>query len=223
MSEHDEAHPSDAPEQEPPGHREYRQDGYDIGVVFKTPFDDERWIPKVIVMGLIGLIPLVGWLNLLGWVKASFEARKAEALDLPEAGFHYIGAGFRIFLAFLPLGLIVAVLQGILGALGGDGIIGGLFGLVAFVISVAFALLSPAILYVAIKDDDLAASVRVQRLKGIVVGGATSSYLLLVVTMLLLSLFANAGTLLLCVGALFTTPLSAAMAGIALAEFDGDR
>lgn len=209
---------------QPPGQREYRPEGYDIGVVFKSPFRDDQWIKKVVVMGLIGLIPIVGWLNLLGWLKANYEARKRDALDLPDAGFDYIAAGFRVFLAFLPAGLALVIAQVFLGVLGGDGgLIGGLFGLVATLLGLAFAFVTPAILYLAVRDDDLGASLRFDELKRIVADGATSTYLLLVVTMVLLSVFANLGSALVCVGALFTTPLAAAMAGAALAEFDAER
>lgn len=206
-----------------PGQREYRPEGYDIGSIVRSPFRDDEWWKKALLMGLIGLIPIVGWLNLAGYVKACFEARKADALDLPPAGFDYIGAGVTIFVAFLPLGLLLVIAQGILASLNNGGFFGSLLGLVGAALALAFSFLTPAILYVAVRDNDMLASLRFERLKDIVMTGNVVTYLLLVVTILGLSVFADLGALVFCVGALFTTPLAVAMAGAALAEFDHER
>lgn len=203
-----------------PGQRDYRSEGFDIGVVVKSPFLDDKWVSKIIVMGLFALIPIIGGLNLLGYVKACFDQKRADSLDLPEAGLSYIGAGFRIFVAFLPLGILFFLVQGGLSALNSGGFFGSLLGLVGAVLALGFSLLCPAILYVAVVDDDTAASIRVERLKSVVMRGGAVTYLLLVVTMFGLSAFANAGALVLCIGSVFTTPLAAAMAGAALVEFD---
>jgi hypothetical protein len=40
----------------------------DIGRAFSYVTEDESWISKILIGGLIALIPVVGWLVVLGWV-----------------------------------------------------------------------------------------------------------------------------------------------------------
>lgn len=206
-----------------PGQREYRSEGYDIGSIVKSPFRDDEWWKKALIMGLLGIIPIVGQLNLFGYLKATYETYEADAIDLPPANLGYIGNGFTLFVAFLPLGLLLVIAQGILAALNDGGFLGSLLGLVGAALALGFSFLTPAILYVAVRDNDMLASLRFERLKDVVMTGNVVTYLLLVVTILGLSVFADAGALVFCVGALFTTPLAVAMAGAALAEFDHER
>lgn len=208
----------DTPEQLP-GAPEYRPPGFDLGAVVKWPFEDERWLPKVLVMGLLGLIPLVGVLNGLGWLKACYEARRADKLDLPDAGLGYLGSGFQLFLAFLPLFGVVLVLQG-MGAVFSDTLLGGLFALVGGLAGMAVAALAPAVLYVHVKDGDLMASLRVDRLRAVVLGkDGVVPYLMLLAALLVSSVIGNLGGIV-CLGIVLTLPLGWAMAGAALAEFE---
>jgi hypothetical protein len=131
---------------------------------FGWPMRDPRWISKVLLMGLITLIPIVGQIVLLGWMLASLDNLRAGRYELPEAGFSYIGRGFSLWVVELVYGLIIAlvfvvvlIVGGGLAAAGsssgGSPALSALSGLVfavgylaAFVIAVCYALLRPVII-----------------------------------------------------------------------------
>lgn len=87
-----------------------------LGDSFAWPFRDPEWFNKIVLMGLIGIIPIVGWLQLLGWMLASLDNLRHGWQVLPPAGFHYATRGINLFAASLIWGLAVAVL--IYGSMG---------------------------------------------------------------------------------------------------------
>lgn len=73
----------------------------DLGLALMFVFQDPDWIKKVLINGLIGLIPVVGQIYLLGW---SLEIARRVALDeyttLPDMDFGvYLRRGFQAFVA----------------------------------------------------------------------------------------------------------------------------
>ena len=80
---------------------------------FVWPFRDPEWLPKVAIMGVILLIPIVGSINALGWMLATLDRLRAGEERLPPANFDYLGRGFRLFVVnvvyYLVLLLIAAV------------------------------------------------------------------------------------------------------------------
>lgn len=75
----------------------------DLGLALRFVFDDEDWLRKVLINGLIGLIPVVGQIYLLGWC---MEVARQVALDqytvLPDMDFGlYLRRGFQVFVAGL--------------------------------------------------------------------------------------------------------------------------
>jgi len=84
----------------------------DLGLALRFVFDDEDWLRKVLINGLIGLIPVVGQIYLVGWC---LEVARQVALDqytvLPEMDFGlYLRRGFQIFVAGLVYSLPVWIL-----------------------------------------------------------------------------------------------------------------
>ena len=67
------------------------------------------WIQRVIVTGLIGLIPIVGSINLLGWALASTDMVRRGWKELPPAGFQHLERGVAPFIVGLAYGLVLAV------------------------------------------------------------------------------------------------------------------
>lgn len=82
------------------------------------PSRDPEWVTKVLLIGLINLIPIVGQLNLLGWMLAALDNLRAGGAELPPAGFQYIGRGLNLFVVFLVYGLVLVVTFGILFGVG---------------------------------------------------------------------------------------------------------
>ena len=87
-----------------------------LGDSFAWPFRDPEWFNKIVLMGLIGLIPIVGWLQLLGWMLTALDNLRHGLQVLPPAAFRYATRGINLFAASLIWGLVAAVL--IYGSMG---------------------------------------------------------------------------------------------------------
>src|SRR5215831_11355988 len=81
-----------------------------IGDAFAWPLRDPEWFGKLILMGLISLIPIVGWLQLLGWMLTSLDHLRHGWQVLPPAGFRYATRGVNVFVASLVWGLLIAII-----------------------------------------------------------------------------------------------------------------
>jgi hypothetical protein len=72
------------------------------------------WFTRVLVMGLIGIIPIVGAINLLGWTLTATDMLRTGWKELPPAGFQHLQRGVGPFVVSLVYGLVVGVLLGVL-------------------------------------------------------------------------------------------------------------
>jgi len=82
----------------------------DLGDAFSWGFKDPRWFGKFLVIGLIFIIPVIGWINAVGWMLTCLDYRRQGYQVLPEAGFQYIGRGINVFLVELVYGVVIAVI-----------------------------------------------------------------------------------------------------------------
>jgi len=111
------------------------------------PSRDPEWVRKVLLTGLILIIPVVGQLVLLGWMLAALDNLRADHPVLPEAGFSYLGRGVNLFVVYLVYGVALVVLFGVLF---GAGVALTLSGSnAASLVGVVLILLSYAILIIA--------------------------------------------------------------------------
>ncbi len=81
-----------------------------LGDSFGWPFRDPAWVGKLLIMGLIFLIPIVGWINLLGWTLDCVSRLRAGSRELPPAGFQYLGRGFQLGVVLLVYGIAAAII-----------------------------------------------------------------------------------------------------------------
>ena len=72
-----------------------------VGDAFVWPFRDPEWVNKILIMGLIQLIPVVGAITGLGWMLAALHKLRAGDERLPPANFDHLGRGFRLFVVYL--------------------------------------------------------------------------------------------------------------------------
>src|SRR5512135_138762 len=86
----------------------------DFGDAFGWAFKDPRWFGKFLIIGLIFLIPVVGWINAVGWMLACCDHRRQGYAVLPEAGFQYVGRGVNVFVVVLIYGLVIGVVLALL-------------------------------------------------------------------------------------------------------------
>ena len=124
---------------------------------------DPQWVSRVVLMGLISLIPIVGQLVLLGWMLAALDNLRTGRYELPDPGFSYIGRGFNLFVVLLVYGLAIAMVFVVLFLAGGGlvvaassstnsgalavlgGLILGIDYLATFALAVCYGLLTPVI------------------------------------------------------------------------------
>jgi hypothetical protein len=76
---------------------------------FIWPVRDPEWPGKVLVTGLILLIPIAGAINGLGWMLATLDGLRAGEDRLAPAHLGYIGRGARLFAVQLVYSLAVAL------------------------------------------------------------------------------------------------------------------
>jgi hypothetical protein len=87
----------------------------DFGKAFSFVFDDEDWIKKILVGGLLMLIPIIGGLVVLGWaVEITKRVIKGDAEVLPDwSDFGgYLTKGFLVFVVAFVFMLPVILIQG---------------------------------------------------------------------------------------------------------------
>jgi len=76
---------------------------------FAWPVRDPEWPAKILVIGLLLLIPIAGAINGLGWMLATLDRLRAGEERLAPAGLGYIGRGVQLFAAQLVYTLGVAL------------------------------------------------------------------------------------------------------------------
>lgn len=86
-----------------------------VGDAFGWAARDPEWITKVLLMGLIGLIPIVGALQHAGWLLTMLDNLRAGRNEVPPAGFRYATRGVWLWLAGLIYVVVLfAIFYGII-------------------------------------------------------------------------------------------------------------
>jgi hypothetical protein len=84
----------------------------DIRESLNWPLRDEGWIEKILIIGLIALIPIVGTINLYGWMLSILDNLRAGHRRLPPAGF-YLDRGTNLFVVRLLYGVAIYLVLGL--------------------------------------------------------------------------------------------------------------
>ena len=81
---------------------------------FVWPVRDRDWARKILVIGLILIVPIVGAINGLGWMLATIDRLRAGDQSLPPASFRFLGRGLELFVVnlvyFALIGLVLGAL-----------------------------------------------------------------------------------------------------------------
>lgn len=86
----------------------------DIGEAFSYMTADPQWMNKVVIMGLVTLIPIVGYLALFGWMREVFDRVQQGRKELPSLDLGpQIEKGIAPFVAML--GPMAVMFVGIFG------------------------------------------------------------------------------------------------------------
>ena len=87
----------------------------DIGQAFSYLTADPQWMNKVVIMGLVTLIPVAGYLVLFGWMREIFERAKEGRKELPALDFGtQLEKGIAPFVAML--GPMAVMMLGMFGS-----------------------------------------------------------------------------------------------------------
>lgn len=79
-----------------------------IGDSFTWAFKDPQWPGRMLVQGLIALIPIIGWMAMLGWLMMAIDNLRAGKTELPPAGFH-LERGAAPFFVQLIYALVLTI------------------------------------------------------------------------------------------------------------------
>src|SRR5579872_1029602 len=79
---------------------------------FVWPVRDPEWVKKIVVIGLILLIPIVGAINGVGWMLATLDRLRAGEERMAPANLSHLGRGVGVFVVQLGYGIAVAVIAG---------------------------------------------------------------------------------------------------------------
>lgn len=116
---------------------------------FTYVFEDPDWIKKIIIMGLIFLIPVLGQIVLVGWmVDIIRKMIRHEPVTLPELAFGaQLGDGFKLVIVTLiyaapiiVLGIIQGIISGVAGGMASDGSMAEAGGALIAIVSICFGL-----------------------------------------------------------------------------------
>lgn len=72
------------------------------------------WFTRILVTGLIGLIPIVGTINVYGWTLTATDMVRRQWRELPPAGFQHLERGVAPFVVGLVYGVVALMVFGIL-------------------------------------------------------------------------------------------------------------
>ncbi|MBO0702191.1 MAG: DUF4013 domain-containing protein, partial [Candidatus Dormibacteraeota bacterium] len=89
-----------------------------FGDSFGWAFRDPQWGRKLILQGLIGLIPIVGQIAAFGWILRCLDNLRSGRQELAEPGFP-LGRGITVWLPLFVLALIAGIIPRILDGIGG--------------------------------------------------------------------------------------------------------
>jgi len=198
----------------------------DFGKAFSFVFEDEDWLKKIGVGGLLALIPIVGIFVVIGWgLEITKRVIKGEAEVLPEwddfGG--YLTKGFLVFLIAFIYTLPILIIQGC-GSAGylfdtSDdtvamiaGIVSACFGCFTAILSLVIYLVLPAAVGRYAATDELGEAFKIGEIFRTVKENL-GTYGMVLLGGMLASLVASLGTIACVIGVLFTMVYSMAING----------
>jgi hypothetical protein len=78
-----------------------------ITEAFVWPVRDPDWLAKIVIIGIILIVPIFGGINGLGWMLTTIDRLRAGEEKLPPANFSYLGRGVQLFVVNLVYVLVL--------------------------------------------------------------------------------------------------------------------
>jgi hypothetical protein len=79
---------------------------------FVWPVRDPDWLAKVVIIGIMLIVPILGAINGLGWMLTAIDRLRAGEEKLPPANFSYLGRGLQLFVVNLVYALVLVAVAG---------------------------------------------------------------------------------------------------------------
>lgn len=203
----------------------------DFGRAFTFVTEDPDWLKKILINGLIMLIPVVGTLYVLGWALevGRRTANYEEPVRLPELEFgRYLGLGIKAFVVMfvytLPAMVLAPSLNILVSMASGSGTNSDIVGVLAMLVSMVcfcviflyflvYMFMYPAIVMRTTMTNSIGAGLKLGEVFALV-KAAPSAYLIAILGVLAASFAASLiGGLLCGVGVIFTSVYSMAVTG----------
>jgi hypothetical protein len=198
-------------------------------------FQDEDWIKKIVIGGIVGLIPIVNFAAIGYMIQVVRNVRAGQPLPLPEWDQfgQYFMDGLWIFLIVLVWSipaLLVACLQAIGGAAVANndqlantyGIVSVCFSCLIALWSLVVAIFVPAILIRFAEVGDFMAGFRFSELFDFI-SANVGSYVIVLILMWVASLIASLGVILCVIGVIFTQFWAYLVSGHLLGQLAGQN
>jgi hypothetical protein len=183
-----------------------------VGDAFSWPFQDQQWTSKILIQGLITLIPIIGWIALIGWLVLTIDNYRVGRRELPPAGFH-LERGIVLFVVYVVYAVVFSIPGDIISGAGARGSSSGLSSLgslIGFAASLLLAFLLPSVILHTYRSGFNG---------GFDVSGIwematrnTSNTIIAGVLIWVSGAIAGFGLIICCVGFIFTAPYGAAIA-----------
>lgn len=201
----------------------------DIGAVLKAPFEDQDWLKKCLLMGVVNILIcitvvgiFVGLPNLLGWGVTYGRTRLKGGTDLPEFGFGYIGLGYRFIFSMLIYGIIAVIIMAIVGGIGvGLAKIADVLALVwmpvQLIVMLAIGLIGLPMSYRFVVHDDMMAGTKIGWAIGFIMGNI-GTVLMFFITVIICALISGAMGIIPIIGGMFGAAIGQAWNMAAIAQ-----
>ena len=194
---------------------------------FSYVFEDKNWLSKILIAGLISLIPIIGQFYLCGWMVEIVRRTKAGRTDiLPTTHFTYfLTLGLKVFVVCLIYSIPVIILSCILGLMNtsvessdsnmitiiftGMGCLGSIL---TFVVNVAVSLLGTYGIIKLAETDQIKACLDFNDAFNTIKNNI-GAFIIVELLALVAGIIEGAGFILCFVGAILTVPYGVAITG----------
>ena len=194
---------------------------------FSYVFEDKNWLSKILIAGLISLIPIIGQIYLFGWMVEIVRRTKAGRTDiLPTTHFTYfLTLGLKVFVVCLIYSIPVIILSCILGLMNtsvensdssmitviftGVGCLGSIL---TFIVHVAVSLLGTYGIIKLAETDQIKACLDFNDAFNTIKDNI-GTFIIVELLALVAGLIQSAGFILCFVGAILTVPYGVAIVG----------
>ena len=201
----------------------------DFGLAFSFPFQDEKWIEKILIAALLSIIPIIGWFALLGWSieigRRVIKGEKEVLADWGDFGGLFV-LGFKgwlislilaipLIVIWLPFGAVTALVS----SADGDAA-AAVVSFVSFCLSCVSIIYAIALMFfvpasyarLAASDGDLGDALNVRALWDMI-SSVPSAWLLVLLGYLVAGFIASLGVILCIIGVFLTSAYAVAVQG----------